>query len=75
MSPNATQHPLLNRYLSGEHEDVWKELGTAALPSALHGEAQLIAVETMRRVRRNLGLLVPRLRVKKTASAASRSLN
>jgi hypothetical protein len=62
VSPRATHHPLLNRYLSGEHEYVWQELGTSVLPSALLGEAQLIAVETMRRVRRNLELLVPRLR-------------
>jgi hypothetical protein len=62
VSPSATHHPLLNRYLSGEHEYVWRELGIAVVPSVLLGEAQLIAVETMRRVRRNLEILVPRLR-------------
>jgi hypothetical protein len=61
VSPNSTQHPLLHRYLSGEHEDVWKTLGTVVLPSALAAEVQLIATETMQRFRRNLDILVPRL--------------
>ena len=69
MSPGATQQPLFSRYLSGEHEDVWKALGTGVAPSALLGEAQLIAIETMRRIRRNLDLLVPRLRAEGFAFA------
>src|SRR5512140_1595433 len=54
-------HDLLNRYLAGEHEAVWRELGTHELPGHLRGVAESIAIETMRRVRRNLDLLVDRL--------------
>ena len=54
---------LLKRYLSGERERVWDELqliGPAALTNA---DAQAVAAETMRRVRRNCEALVARLRL------------
>src|SRR5262249_13212705 len=47
------------RYLTGEHEAVWDELARGALP-----EAEAVATETMRRVRRNLDTLAERLQAK-----------
>jgi hypothetical protein len=52
---------LLKRYLAGEHETVWTELGTDAVPKDLQRVAESIATETMRRVRHNLDVLVDRL--------------
>lgn len=59
----------LDRYLRGEHEQVWAELVAlgeldAAQPLAAetYADAAAVAHETMRRVRYNLDLLIPRLR-------------
>jgi len=54
----------LERYRNGEHEQVWNELQAlgAAVRRAPHAaQAQAVAAETMRRVRRNCELLVSRL--------------
>ena len=54
----------LERYLAGEYEQVWTELqalGDAVREEPLHGDALAVARETMRRVRRNLEMLIPRL--------------
>ena len=54
--------PYLDRYLAGEHEQVWKELvalGEAALASS---DAREVADETMRRVAQNVGTIAERLR-------------
>lgn len=55
---------LLERYLAGEHEQVWIEL-LALEPSALDGAnreaAMQVAVETMRRVRRDCEQIIDRL--------------
>lgn len=54
----------LERYLAGEYEQVWAELealGEAVHEEPLHGDALAVARETMRRVRTNLEMLVPRL--------------
>ena len=56
---------LLDRYLAGEHEPVWRELlaaGPAVRQAALRDPAEAVARETMRRVRHNCELLVSRLR-------------
>jgi hypothetical protein len=53
------------RYQSGAHEAVWAELtelGTAIQDEPLHSDALAVAHETMRRVRRNIEILIPRLR-------------
>ncbi len=55
----------LERYLSGEHEQVWAELttlGSAVGDEPLYSDALAVAHETMRRVRRNIETLIPRLR-------------
>lgn len=52
------------RYMAGEHEQVWAELqalGVAVRESALYGEALAVAQVTMQRVHYNLELLIPRL--------------
>ncbi len=54
----------LNRYLNGEHQQVWKEL--VALRSAVRrpqhiDQAQAVATETMRRVRTNCERIIARL--------------
>jgi hypothetical protein len=54
----------LERYLAGEHEQVWAELqalGAAVREEPLSSDALAVARETMRRVRENLELLIPRL--------------
>lgn len=55
----------LERYLSGEHEQVWAELttlGSAIGDKPLYSDVIAVAHETMRRVRRNIETLIPRLR-------------
>src|SRR4051812_45737421 len=56
---------LLERYMAGEHETVWRELAALDpdnLDPALSDQAAAVARETMRRVRQNCELLVTRLR-------------
>ncbi len=55
---------LLRRYLQGEHVEVWAELtarGNQVRREPMLHDALGVARETMRRVRHNLELLVPRL--------------
>ena len=55
----------LARYQQGEHEAVWRDLvalGARVREPAVRDDARAVAAETMRRVRHNLELLVPRLR-------------
>ena len=55
----------LERYLAGDHEQVWAELvalGAAVRDEPLYPDALAVARETMRRVRWNIETLVPRLR-------------
>ncbi len=55
----------LERYRNGEYEQVWNDLqalGPAVRQSPHYTDAQEIAAETMRRVRRNCERLVSRLR-------------
>ncbi len=54
----------LERYLAGEHEQVWDELtalGEAVYEASLYEEARAVACETMRRARHNIEHLIPRL--------------
>jgi hypothetical protein len=54
----------LERYQNGEYEQVWKELqdlGAGIRREPYYSEAQAVAAETMRRVRRNCERLVSRL--------------
>lgn len=54
----------LDRYTSGERERVWSDLvalGHQARHAAYFGDAYAVAKETMRRVRRNVEVLVERL--------------
>jgi hypothetical protein len=54
----------LERYLAGEYEQVWAELealGAAVREEPLSSDALAVARETMRRVRENLEVLIPRL--------------
>jgi len=58
-------HSFLERYQSGEHEQVWAELtalGPAIQDQTFYSDAQAVAHETMRRVRHNIETLIPRLR-------------
>jgi hypothetical protein len=58
-------YSFLERYQSGEHEEVWAELtalGSAIRDEALYSDALAVAHETMRRVRRNIETLISRLR-------------
>lgn len=55
---------LLERYRSGEHEDVWNDmisLGESVRSRRYRGDAEAVARETMRRARRNVEMLIPRL--------------
>lgn len=55
----------LERYLAGEHEQVWAELvtlGPYVRDEPTYTDALAVAQETMRRARHNIELLVPRLR-------------
>ena len=64
MSETVQPGTLLRRYLAGEHEAVWAEL-TALGPSVRErryfDDAWGVARETMRRARRNVELIIPRL--------------
>lgn len=54
----------LQRYLTGEHEAVWsdlRELGGHVRAESVYQDANAVARETMRRVRQNIELLIPRL--------------
>src|SRR5258707_1642579 len=54
----------LQRYVAGEHEQVWAELvalGAAAYDEPVHSDALAVARETMRRARANIETLIPRL--------------
>jgi hypothetical protein len=58
-------YSFLERYQSGEHEEVWAELtalGSAIRDEALYSDALAVAHETVRRVRRNIETLISRLR-------------
>lgn len=58
------QESYLERYISGEHEQVWAELqalGAAVREEPLYTDALAVARETMRRVRHNIETLIPRL--------------
>lgn len=55
----------LERYLNGEHRQVWSELqdlGDEIYSVPLYSECYAVALETMTRVRRNIELLISRLR-------------
>lgn len=59
-----TRTTFLERYLKGEHEQVWAELhalGKHARDEPLFTDALSVARETMRRARHNIEVLVPRL--------------
>lgn len=61
---NHTMTTYLERYQSGEHETVWAELfalGVQVRQEPLLTDASAVARETMRRVRTNIELLIPRL--------------
>ncbi len=54
----------LERYLAGEHEGIWAELlalGERVREEPVYSDALAVARETMRRVRHNIEMLVPRL--------------
>ncbi len=54
----------LDQYQSGEHEQVWNELirlGDQINEKPLFDDALDVAHETMRRVRKNIEMLIPRL--------------
>ncbi len=56
--------PLLDRYLAGEHEQVWNELvavGETALGEDHAPDAVAVAYETMHRVAQNVGTIADRL--------------
>jgi hypothetical protein len=56
--------PYLERYRAGECQQIWAELlaeGAAIREEPLASDAWAVAQETMRRVRHNLELLIPRL--------------
>lgn len=60
----AASTTYLERYLAGEYEPVWDELtalGAAVREEPLYRDALAVARETMRRVRQNLEMLIPRL--------------
>jgi hypothetical protein len=55
----------LDRYLAGEHEQVWDELmalGAAVREEPLYTDALAVAHETMRRARFNVEMIIERLR-------------
>lgn len=60
----AAGRTYLERYVSGEYEQVWDELvalGVAVRQEPLHADALAVARETMRRARANIDRLIPRL--------------
>lgn len=61
----ASALPHLDRYLSGEHEQVWRDLvalGEAALGNDHAADALAVAYETMHRVQANARTIADRLR-------------
>lgn len=57
--------PFLNRYLAGEHEQVWADLvalGPVALEPKHAADALAVANETMRRVEQNIATIAGRLK-------------
>jgi hypothetical protein len=59
-----TRTPYLEHYKAGEHKQVWAELqalGAAVREELLYTDAMAVARETMRRARRNIEVLIPRL--------------
>jgi len=60
----AAETTYLERYLTGEHEQVWAELvamGERVRAEPIYSDAWAVACETMRRVRLNIERLIPRL--------------
>jgi hypothetical protein len=60
----AVRESYIERYMAGVHEQVWAELqalGELVREEPLFSDARSAARETMRRVRRNFEVLVPRL--------------
>jgi hypothetical protein len=60
--PRGTSY--LERYMVGEHEPVWAELqalGAAVREEPLYTDALAVVRETMRRARRNIEVVIPRL--------------
>ncbi len=60
----AAMTPYLDRYMAGEYERVWDELvalGAEVREEPLYSDALAVARETMRRVRNNIEMLIPRL--------------
>jgi hypothetical protein len=60
----AAKTPYLERYMAGEYERVWDELvalGAEVREEPLYSDALAVARETMRRVRHNIEMLIPRL--------------
>jgi hypothetical protein len=60
----ATGATYLERYLSGEYQQVWAELvaqGARVREEPLYSDAWAVACETMRRVRANIERMIPRL--------------
>jgi hypothetical protein len=54
----------LERYINGEYEQVWEELlalGAAVREESVYADAAAVARETMRRVRKNIEILIQRL--------------
>lgn len=54
----------LERYMNGEHEQVWQELqklGASIRNEPIYSQANAVAIETMRRVRRNCERIISRL--------------
>jgi hypothetical protein len=53
----------LTRYQQGDCEQVWEELyalGPAVRQGDLYPDAEAVALETMRRVRHNIEVVIPR---------------
>jgi hypothetical protein len=60
----ATGATYLERYLSGEYQQVWADLlaqGAQVHEEPLYSDAWAVACETMRRVRANIERMIPRL--------------
>src|SRR5271168_744593 len=61
---NSIMPTFLERYLNGQHVEVWNDLialGDEVRKEPVFTDAQAVADETMRRARRNLEILIPRL--------------
>jgi hypothetical protein len=64
MPTELTPPTYLARYHAGEHAQVWAELqalGAGVRAEPIYGDARAVARETMRRVRRDIALLLARL--------------